>query len=158
FDGHPPTMMGSFKNKDGIGPLIRYLWYASSLLVGNMSKYYTSNPLVIAFSSSLSSSSQELSYFLIISINITSPSSSFVQTNFVSDDRGTKPDDSRNELSLRTFFVMNEIDGSSGEGGVVLMFSGLLFSSRPSSDLLSRDLLGCLGHIAMALIKTVGSV
>ncbi|GJR36651.1 hypothetical protein Tco_1212335 [Tanacetum coccineum] len=45
-----------------------------------------------------------------------SPSSPFVQTNSMSDDWGTKPDDSRNELSLQTFSVMNEIDGSGCEG------------------------------------------
>nr|GEW66394.1 hypothetical protein [Tanacetum cinerariifolium] len=36
---------------------------------------------------------------------------------------GTKLDDSRNELSLRTFFVMNEIDGSGGEGFVLLLWT-----------------------------------
>ncbi|GKC91531.1 hypothetical protein Tco_1152180, partial [Tanacetum coccineum] len=55
----------------------------------------------------------------------------FVQTNSASDDWGTKPDDLRNELSLRTFFVMNEIDGSGGEGGVVLMFLVLFLSAAP---------------------------
>ncbi|GKC50644.1 hypothetical protein Tco_1073389, partial [Tanacetum coccineum] len=119
FDRHPPTMMEFLKNKDGIEPLIRYLWYVVSLLVGNMSKYSTPNPPVIAFSSS----SRESSYFLLISLNITSPTSSF-------------------------------IDGSGGEGGVVLMFLGFLFSSRPSSsDLSSQDLFGFLGHIVMALIE-----
>nr|GEY78319.1 hypothetical protein [Tanacetum cinerariifolium] len=77
-----------------------------------------------------------------------------IYTNFTYDDQGTKSDDSRNKLSLRTFSMMNEIDGSGDDGGVVLMFSGLPFSSRPSSsDLSSRDLFGCLGHIVMALIE-----
>nr|GEV96148.1 hypothetical protein [Tanacetum cinerariifolium] len=49
---------------------------------------------------------------------------------------------------------MNEIDGLDAEGGVVLMFAGLLFSSLPFSfDMSSRDLFGCLGYIMMALIK-----
>nr|GFA92498.1 hypothetical protein [Tanacetum cinerariifolium] len=69
------------------------------------------------------------------------------------DDRGTKPEDSRNELNLQTFFVMNKIDGSSGEGGVVLMFLGLAFSSSSLSDLSSQDLFSCLGHIVMALVE-----
>ncbi|GJW20234.1 hypothetical protein Tco_0030856 [Tanacetum coccineum] len=99
-----------------------------------MSKYSTPNPPVTVPSSSPSSSSEESSYFFIISINITSPSLSFVQTNFASDDQGTKFIDSRNELSLQTFSVMNETDGSDGEGRLVLMFSGLPFSSFPSSS------------------------
>ncbi|GJV79208.1 hypothetical protein Tco_1515078 [Tanacetum coccineum] len=63
---------------------------------------------------------------------MTSSSSSFVQTNSVSDDWGTKLGDSRNELSLRTFSVMNEIDGSGGEGGVGLRILILLLSSLSS--------------------------
>ncbi|GKE05765.1 hypothetical protein Tco_1397783 [Tanacetum coccineum] len=61
-------------------------------------------------------------------------SSLFVQTNSVSDDWGTKPSDSKNELSWRNFSVMNETDGSGGEEGLVLMFSGLSVSSRSSSS------------------------
>ncbi|GJR91907.1 hypothetical protein Tco_0215918 [Tanacetum coccineum] len=126
FDRLLPTMMGFLKNMDGIRPHIRHL--CSCL--------------------------RESSYFLIISINITSLSSSFVQTNFVSDDQGTKPNDSRNELSLQTLYMRNEINGSGGEDGVVLMFLGFPFSSRPySSDPSSQDLFGCLGHIMMALIE-----
>ncbi|GKA78523.1 hypothetical protein Tco_0785060 [Tanacetum coccineum] len=40
------------------------------------------------------------------------------QTNFVSDDWGTKSIDLKNELSLRTFLVMHETDGSCGEEGL----------------------------------------
>ncbi|GJZ78488.1 hypothetical protein Tco_0643325 [Tanacetum coccineum] len=76
--------------------------------------------IVTVPSSSPSSYSEESSYFLIISINITSPSLSFVQTNFESDDQGTKFIDSRNELRLQTFSMMNEIDGS-GVTKVVLL-------------------------------------
>nr|GEV46791.1 hypothetical protein [Tanacetum cinerariifolium] len=42
---------------------------------------------------------------------------------------GTKPSDSKNELSLRTFLVMNETDGSVGLGGLVSIYFGLSFSS-----------------------------
>nr|GEV69291.1 hypothetical protein [Tanacetum cinerariifolium] len=77
------------------------------------------------------------------------------ETNFVSDYQGTKSDDSRNELSLQTFYVINEIDGSGGEDGVVLMFLGLPSSFRPSSfNLSSRDLFGCLEHIVIVLIES----
>nr|GEW97403.1 hypothetical protein [Tanacetum cinerariifolium] len=81
FDEHPSIMMGSLKNKDGMGPLIR------------------------------------------------------------------------NESSLQTFSMMNKINRSSGEGGVVLMFLGLAFTSSSSLDLSSRDLFDCLGHIVMELIE-----
>ncbi|GJV70819.1 hypothetical protein Tco_1490814 [Tanacetum coccineum] len=50
----------------------------------------------------------------------------------MSDDWGTKVNDSRNELSLRTFSVTNEIDGSGGEDGLILIFSELSFSSCSS--------------------------
>ncbi|GJU33350.1 hypothetical protein Tco_1176939 [Tanacetum coccineum] len=56
----------------------------------------------------------ESSFVLTISINITSPSSPLVQTSLVLEDWGTNPSDSKNELSLRTFFVMNEIDRPGG--------------------------------------------
>ncbi|GJX79208.1 ribonuclease H-like domain-containing protein [Tanacetum coccineum] len=55
----------------------------------------------------------------------------------MSGDWGIKLKDSRNELSLRTIFVMNDIDESSGKGGLTLMFSGSPFSSQScSSDFL----------------------
>nr|GEZ08649.1 hypothetical protein [Tanacetum cinerariifolium] len=85
-----------------------------------MSKYSTSNSLAFAFSPTLGSSLRESSFFLIILINITSPSYPFVQTNSVLDDWGNKPSDSKNELSLRTFSMTNETDGSGGEEGLVL--------------------------------------
>ncbi|GJZ45000.1 hypothetical protein Tco_0592596 [Tanacetum coccineum] len=56
----------------------------------------------------------ELSSFRIISINIMSPSSSLVQTSSALGDGGTNPSDSKSELNLRTFSVMNEIYGSGG--------------------------------------------
>ncbi|GJY47098.1 hypothetical protein Tco_0436161 [Tanacetum coccineum] len=83
-----------------------------------MSKYSTSHSLAFAFSSTSDSSSRESSFFLIISINITSLSSLFVQTNFMSDDWGTKPSDLKNELSWRIFPVTNETDGSGGKEGL----------------------------------------
>ncbi|GKA15307.1 hypothetical protein Tco_0695054 [Tanacetum coccineum] len=51
-------MMEFLKNKDGIVPHIKYLWYASSLLVGNLSKYSTSDPSVTALPSYPSPSSE----------------------------------------------------------------------------------------------------
>ncbi|GKC69674.1 hypothetical protein Tco_1115557 [Tanacetum coccineum] len=74
-----------------------------------------------------------------------SPSSS------VLEDWGTNPSDSKNELSLRTFSVMNEIDGS---GGMTWIFSGLSFyPSSFSSGLSLWDSPCCLGWIVMALIE-----
>ncbi|GJR04942.1 hypothetical protein Tco_0527926 [Tanacetum coccineum] len=125
--------MGFLKNKDGIEAYIRYLWYANSLLVGNLSKYSTP---VATLSSTPNSASLESSYFLINSTNMASPSFSFVQTNYVLDDGGTKFNDSRNNLSLQTFFVMNEIDGSGGNGGSGLMYYGSSSSSLGSSSFL----------------------
>ncbi|GJX96206.1 hypothetical protein Tco_0352004 [Tanacetum coccineum] len=97
-----------------------------------MSKYSTFISPASAFTSTLGPSSRESSYFLIISINITSPSSTLVQTYSMSGDWGTKVSDSRNELSLRTFSVTNETDGSGGEDGLVLIFFGSSFSSCSS--------------------------
>ncbi|GJR17136.1 hypothetical protein Tco_0965663 [Tanacetum coccineum] len=71
----------------------------------------------------------ELSSFRTISINITSPSSSLVQMSSVLDVGGTNPSDSKNELNLRTFSVMNVMDGSGGVGGLTWIFSGLSSSS-----------------------------
>ncbi|GKA60759.1 hypothetical protein Tco_0760166, partial [Tanacetum coccineum] len=48
--------------------------------------------------------------------------------------KGTKPSDSKNELSLQTFSVTNELDGSGGKEWLVLMFSELSFSSCSSSS------------------------
>ncbi|GJS10369.1 hypothetical protein Tco_0367165 [Tanacetum coccineum] len=95
----------------------------------------------------------ELSSFGIISINITSPSSSLVQTSSALGDGGTNPSDSKSELNLRTFLVMNEIYRS---GGVEESewFSRLSLSSSSFSSVLSlRESLCCLGWIMMALIK-----
>ncbi|GKE11326.1 hypothetical protein Tco_1414877 [Tanacetum coccineum] len=119
-----------------------------------MSKYSPSNSPVSVFSSTLGSSSRESSFFLIISINIMSLSSLFMQTNSTSDDWGTKPSDSKNELTWRTFPVMNETDGSGGEEGLVLMFSWLSVSSHSSSvGLLFWDSSGYLRHIVTTLIE-----
>ncbi|GJV75562.1 hypothetical protein Tco_1507146 [Tanacetum coccineum] len=138
FDGHPSIMMGFHRNIEGIGPHMRYLWYASSLLVGNMSKYST----FYTFASG--SSLWELSSFRIISINITSLSSSLVQTSSVLGDEGTNTSDSKSELNLRTFLVMNEIDGSGGVGELGWL-SGLSLSSSSFSLVLSWESLCCLG-------------
>nr|GEW81438.1 retrovirus-related Pol polyprotein from transposon TNT 1-94 [Tanacetum cinerariifolium] len=87
-------------------------------LVGKMSKYSTSCSLA------LGSSFRELSSCGTISINITPPSSSLVQTSLVLDDRGTNLSDSKNELNLRTFSAMNVTDGSGGVGGLTWIFLG----------------------------------
>nr|GEU51057.1 hypothetical protein [Tanacetum cinerariifolium] len=113
-----------------------------------MSKYSTS------CSPTLGSSLGELSFVLTISINITSMSSPLVQTSYVLEDWGTNPSDSKNELSLRTFSVMNEIDGSVGTKGLTWIFYGLSFSSSSISfGLSSWESLCCLRCIVMALIK-----
>nr|GFC30940.1 hypothetical protein [Tanacetum cinerariifolium] len=51
----------------------------------------------------------ELSSFGIILINITSPSSSLVQTSSALGDGGINSSDSNSELNLRTFSVMNRL-------------------------------------------------
>ena len=81
-------------------------------------------------------------------MNRTSPSSSFVQMISALDDRGINSDDLRNKLRLRTFSVMNEIDGSGGKGGLV--FPGSPFSSCSSLFDLS---LAFLGSNVMVLIE-----
>ncbi|GJR74031.1 reverse transcriptase domain-containing protein [Tanacetum coccineum] len=113
-----------------------------------MSKYSTS------CSPASGSSSWESSYFLTILINITSSSSHLVQTSLMLDDWGTNPSDSKNELSLRTFSVINETDRSGGVEGSTSIFSGLTFSSSSFFSVLSSwELLCCLGWIVMALIE-----
>ncbi|GJV47852.1 hypothetical protein Tco_1438064 [Tanacetum coccineum] len=120
-----------------------------------MSKYSTFNPHVTVLSSSPSSSLEESSYFLIISINITSPSFSFVQSNYASDDRGAKFNDSRNEFRLQTFSLMNGIDGSGGKGGLVLMFYRSPFSFFPfSSDILHSSAIVILSMSMCPLTTT----
>nr|GEZ25305.1 hypothetical protein [Tanacetum cinerariifolium] len=100
------------------------------------------------------SSIWESSFILTISINTTSPSSPLVQTSSMLEDWGTSPSDSKNELSFRTFLVMNEIDRSGGTKGLSWIFYGLSFSSSLFSyGLSSWDTLCCLGWIVMALIK-----
>ncbi|GKE72636.1 hypothetical protein Tco_1534677, partial [Tanacetum coccineum] len=111
-----------------------------------MLKYSTS------CTSASSSSLWELSSFGIISINITSPSSSLVQTSSALGDGGNNLSYSKSELNLRTFLVMNEIVESGGveESGwfFELSLSSSLFSSVPSWESLC-----CLGWIVMALIE-----
>ncbi|GJU79293.1 putative reverse transcriptase domain-containing protein [Tanacetum coccineum] len=72
----------------------------------------------------------------------------------VLEDWGTNPSDLKNELSLRTFLVMNETDGLGGVEGLAWIFSGLIFSSSSFSSVLSSwESLCCLGWIMMALIE-----
>ncbi|GKF53203.1 hypothetical protein Tco_0160113, partial [Tanacetum coccineum] len=78
----------------------------------------------------------------------------FVISNPASDNWWAKPSDSKNELSLRTFSMMNKTDGSGGVEGLVLISSWLFFSSPLfSSGLSSWDLLCFLGWIVMVLIE-----
>ncbi|GJY44774.1 hypothetical protein Tco_0432987 [Tanacetum coccineum] len=93
-------------------------WYLEILVVT-----FQNNSLL--FLTTSGSSLRESSFFWTISINITSPSSPLVQTSLVLDDWATNPSDSKNELSLRTFSVMNETDGSGGVEGLTWIFSGL---------------------------------
>ncbi|GJS57644.1 hypothetical protein Tco_0652428 [Tanacetum coccineum] len=83
-----------------------------------MSKYSTSCTLA------LGSTLWELSSFGIISINIMSPSSSLAQMSSALGDGGTNPSDSMSELNLRTFSIMNEIDGSGVTEIILLGFEG----------------------------------
>ncbi|GKD86452.1 hypothetical protein Tco_1357606 [Tanacetum coccineum] len=113
-----------------------------------MSKYSTSCSLASGLFS------WESSCFLTISINIMSPSSPLVQTSSVLDDWGTNQSDSKNELSLKTFSVINKIDGSSGVEGWTPIFSGLTFYSSSFSSVMSAwESLCCLGWIVTALIE-----
>ncbi|GKA91627.1 reverse transcriptase domain-containing protein [Tanacetum coccineum] len=50
-------------------------------------------------------------------MSITSLSFSFLQTTFETDDDGTKFNDSRSELSLKTFSITSEVGGS-GDAGI----------------------------------------
>ncbi|GJX69676.1 hypothetical protein Tco_0326715 [Tanacetum coccineum] len=72
----------------------------------------------------------------------------------VPDNWGTMPSDSKNELSLRTFSVMNETDGSGDAEGLVLVFFGLSFSSSSlSAGSSSWESLCFLGWIVTVLIE-----
>nr|GEY12345.1 hypothetical protein [Tanacetum cinerariifolium] len=83
-----------------------------------MSEYSTSFP------SALGSSLRESSSFGMISINITSPSSSLVQTSLALGDGGTNPSDSKSELNLRTFSIIGVTEI------VLLGLEGILLFSR----------------------------
>ncbi|GKC43422.1 hypothetical protein Tco_1061144 [Tanacetum coccineum] len=85
-------------------------------------------------------------------MNITSPSSSLEQTNFVLEDWGTNPSDSSIEFNFRTCSVVIEANGLGCGCGLELVSLGLS-SSYSTSGSLTLDSLGCLGWIVMALIK-----
>ncbi|GJU01805.1 hypothetical protein Tco_1112143 [Tanacetum coccineum] len=72
----------------------------SSSLVGNMSKYSTVGPSIVVPSPSLGLSFLGSSSSYMISMNITSPSSSLEQINFILEDWGTNPSDSSIEFSF----------------------------------------------------------
>nr|GEW22258.1 hypothetical protein [Tanacetum cinerariifolium] len=117
-------------------------------------------------------------FVLTISINITSLSSPLVQTSLVLEDWGTNPSDSKNELSLRAFSVMNEIDGSGGMEGLTWIFLGFPslphFSSGVTKIILLKlksvpltscfvDTRGCVFHkglfwIFHAILSVVGTI
>ncbi|GJY58240.1 hypothetical protein Tco_0458132 [Tanacetum coccineum] len=86
-------------------------------------------------------------------MNVTSPSSSLEQTNFVLEDWGTNPSDSSIEFSFRTCSVVMEANGSGCGCGLELMFPRFPFSSCPTSGSSNWDSSRCLGWIVMALIE-----
>ncbi|GKE47217.1 hypothetical protein Tco_1478475 [Tanacetum coccineum] len=88
-----------------------------------------------------------------ISTNITSPSFSLEQTNFVLEDWGTNPNNSSIEFNFHTCSVAMEANELGCGCRLELMFPGLPFSSCPTSGSLTWDSSGCLGWIVMALIE-----
>ncbi|GJY06616.1 hypothetical protein Tco_0373670 [Tanacetum coccineum] len=86
-----------------------------------------------------------------ISMNITSPSSSLEQTNFILEDWGTNQSDSSIEFSFRTCYVAMEANRSGYGCGLELVFPRLPSSSCRSSGLLTWDPSGCLGWIVMVV-------
>nr|GEX25541.1 hypothetical protein [Tanacetum cinerariifolium] len=122
----------------------------SSSLVGKVSKYSTTGSSIVA-PSTLGSSLRESSSFRMISINITSPSSSLVQTSSALGDGGTNLSDSKSELSLRTFLVRNEIDGLGGVKELEWLSRLSLSSSSFSLVLSLRESLCSLGWIVMVV-------
>ncbi|GJY17267.1 hypothetical protein Tco_0388758 [Tanacetum coccineum] len=73
-------------------------------------------------------------------------SPSLVQTSSEVGDRGTNLSDSKSELNLRTFSVMNETDGSGGVGESG-WFSRLSLSSSLFPSVPSWGSLCCLGGL-----------
>ncbi|GKD61038.1 hypothetical protein Tco_1298547 [Tanacetum coccineum] len=71
-----------------------------------------------------------------ISMNITSPSSSLEQKNFVLEDWGTNPSDSSIEFRFLTCSVVMEANGSGCRYGLELVFLGLPSSCSTIADLL----------------------
>ncbi|GKA76922.1 hypothetical protein Tco_0783383 [Tanacetum coccineum] len=124
----------------------------SSFLVGKVSKYSTTVSSVVTPSPSSGSSFWGSSSSHMILMNITSPSSSLEQTNFVLGDWGTNLSDSSIEFSLRTCYVAIEANGSGCGCGLELVSPGLS-SFCSTSGSLTWDSSGCLGWIEMALIE-----
>ncbi|GJR68375.1 hypothetical protein Tco_0365013 [Tanacetum coccineum] len=88
-------------------------------------------------------------------MNITSPSFSLEQTNFILEDWGTNPSDSSIEFSFRTYSVAMEPNGSGCGCRLELMFPRLPFSSYPTSGSLTWDSSSLLGVDCDGLIKLV---
>nr|GEV73040.1 hypothetical protein [Tanacetum cinerariifolium] len=101
---------------------------------------------------------EESSSFRMISINITSPSSSLVQTSSALGDGVSNPSDSKSELNLRTFLVRNEIDGSAYVKELEWLFGLSLSYSLFSLVMSSRESLCSLGWLVMALIERVPAI
>ncbi|GJW27449.1 hypothetical protein Tco_0044324 [Tanacetum coccineum] len=120
-------MLKSFDRED-----LETLWKLVKASMVNAAGEIVSTAEIVSAALVICPSLWELSSVEIISINITSPSSSLVQTSSALGDGGTNPRDSKSELNLRTFSVMNEIDrsGGVGESG---WFSGLPLSSSSFS-------------------------
>ncbi|GKF61288.1 hypothetical protein Tco_0181342, partial [Tanacetum coccineum] len=117
----------------------------SSSLVGGVSKYSIIGSSVGAPSPSFWGSS----FSRMISTNITSPSSSLEQTNFVLEDRGTNPSDSSIEFNFRTCSVAMEANRSGYGCG-----SGLVSSRLPSScSIFGASSWDFFGRIVIVLIK-----
>ncbi|GJS91472.1 retrotransposon protein, putative, ty1-copia subclass [Tanacetum coccineum] len=117
----------------------------SSSLVGRVSKYSTIGSSLGAPSTSFCGSS--LSRMILM--NITSPSSSLEQTNFVLEDRGTNPSDSSIEFNFCTCFVAMETNRSGCGCG-----SGLVSSRLPSScSIYGASSWDFLGRIVIVLIE-----
>nr|GEY10536.1 hypothetical protein [Tanacetum cinerariifolium] len=94
--------------------------------------------------------------FRMISINITSPSSSLLQTNLALGDGGTDSSDSKSELNLRNFLVRNEIDRSSGVEELEWLFRAVSLFFLIFFGLLSWESLRSLGWIVMVTKLTTG--
>ncbi|GKE14214.1 hypothetical protein Tco_1421791 [Tanacetum coccineum] len=103
--------------------------------VDKVSKYSTTVSFIVAPSPSLGSSFWGSSSSHMISMNITSPSSSLEQTNFILEDWGTNSSDSCIEFSFRTCSMVIEANGLGCGCGLELVSPGLSSSCLTSGSL-----------------------